>query len=392
LSLTPASLASASSYRPIDQRGEIDQWIFSELHRTVQTVTERMDALDNFGACKAITDLVDGLSNWYVRRSRDRFWASEKQSADKLDAYWTLYEVLIEVTKLVAPFVPFLSETLWKNLTRCFEDRVNDSVHLCDYPESDSSRIDNRLSASMNLLREIASLGRAARAEAKLKVRLPLSRVEVVLVSDEYQEWLGKHDALVREELNVKAVDYTTDGQQYVQYQVVPNFKRLGPKVGKQIPALKKALLEADGNAILQAMNADGEVSIELPDGNVTLDGEDIEVRLQAREGWSAAQGSGCVVVLSTEVTDELRREGHAKDLIRTIQNARKSIQCDYQDRIKVGVVTESDDVLQAIKEHGELIRGETLTDDLELNAIEAVEGIETDLGTVFVSRIKPAI
>ncbi|TWU47910.1 isoleucine--tRNA ligase [Rubripirellula reticaptiva] len=387
--LSPASLASAPTYRDASQRSEIDRWILSELNQTIRTVTEKMDALDNYNACKAITELVDGLSNWYVRRSRDRFWASDANSQDKADAYWTLYETLLELAKLVAPFVPFLSETLWQNLAAPFGDNARKSVHLCDYPVEMTDRIDEDLSASMTLLREIASLGRAARAEAKLKVRLPLSRVEVVLTSDERIAWLQNHDELVREELNVKEVHYTTEGDQYVQYTVVPNFKRLGPKVGKQIPAVKAALSKADGNEFLHQLSTAGFVSLELPGGEVRLDSDDIEVRLQARDGWAAAQGNQCVVVLNTEVTDELRREGVAKDLIRTIQSQRKEIACEYTDRIEVGIVTDEADVTAAVEEHGKLIAGETLADKLSIGEIEGVTPVDTESGKVYVRVVK---
>src|SRR6056297_3654192 len=231
--LKPESLAGAAGYRRASRRSEIDRWILSELNQTIRVVTNRMDVLDNYNACEAITKLVDGLSNWYVRRSRDRFWASETDSSDKTDAYWTLYETLLEVTKLIAPFVPFLAETLWQSLTEPFRaagsgdsatgTAVAESVHLCDYPVAADERIDTDLTASMSLLREIASMGRSARADAKLKVRLPLSRVEVVLASDEQVGWLRSHDELIREELNVKQVDYTTEGDRYVKYVIAPN-------------------------------------------------------------------------------------------------------------------------------------------------------------------------
>jgi isoleucyl-tRNA synthetase len=386
--LSSESLASAPTYRDPGQRSEIDRWILSELNRVVETVIDRMDALDNYNACQAINSLVDGLSNWYVRRSRDRFWASDTSSQDKQDAYWTLYETVLTVSKLIAPFVPFLSEVLWRRLSEPFAGSVLKSVHLCDYPNPEHRIIDGELSDSMRLLREIASLGRAARAEAKLKVRLPLSRVEVVLTDDSRIDWLKDHDELVREELNVKSVEYTTEGDQYVQYIVVPNFKRLGPKVGKQVPAVKQALQEADGNALLQSLNADGHVTLELPDGPLRLDGEDIEVRLQAREGWAAAQGPNCVVVLNTEVTDELRREGIAKDLIRTVQNQRKTIDCEYTDRIQVGVVTDDQEVLDAIEAHRKMICDETLTQQLLLKALGGGEPVETEYGQVFVDKV----
>lgn len=385
--LSSASLASAPTYRDASERSEIDRWILSELNRTIKTVTERMDALDNYNACQAITSLVDGLSNWYVRRSRDRFWASDTDSQDKHDAYWTLYETLLEVTKLVAPFVPFLAETFWQRLSEPFSGTALRSVHLCDYPTVNEARIDDDLSESMKLLREIASLGRAARAETKLKVRLPLSRVEVVLADDQRIAWLENHDELVREELNVKSVEYTTDGDQYVQYTVVPNFKRLGPKVGKQVPAVKKALQDADGNSLLHALEQEGFVTIELPDGPLKLDNEDIEVRLQAREGWSAAQGPSCVVVLNTEVTDELRREGIVNDLIRTVQNQRKAIGCEYTDRIEISVATKDDNVVQALNEHREKLATETLANNVGEQPLGGAEPIDSEYGQVFVRK-----
>ncbi len=385
--LTPASLASSPTYRPASQRSEIDRWILSELNQTIETVTTRMDALDNYNACQAITSLVDALSNWYVRRCRDRFWASETDLPDKHDAYWTLYETLVQLSQLVAPFVPFLSETLWRQLTAPFGDKVLRSVHWCDFPSVIDDRIDRELTASMRLLREIASLGRAARAEAKLKVRLPLSRVEVVLASGERIAWLQNHDELVREELNVKEVAYTTDGADYVQYTIVPNFKRLGPRVGKQIQTLKAELAKADGNQLLAELKSHGYVTVALGGEALRLDNEDIEVRLEAKSGWAAAQGSGCVVVLNTEVTDELRVEGAAKDLVRQIQSRRKEIACEYTDRISVAVETDDAEIIAAIKAHGELIQSETLAVSLGTEALSGCEATETDFGKLYVRK-----
>ena len=385
---SPASLASAPKYRPAGERSELDRWVLSELNQTIEVVVQRMDALDNYNACQAITSLLDGLSNWFVRRSRARFWSSDKASQDKHDAFWTLYECMLELTKMIAPFTPFIAETLWKKLTEPFGSSVLKSVHLCDYPSPNADCIDQDLAESMKLLREIASLGRAARAAEKLKVRLPLSKVEVVLSDDSQIAWLQSHVELIREELNVKAVDYTTDGGDYVQYTIVPNFKRLGPKVGKQVPDVKKALAAADGNELLVQLQSTGKVSIELPSGALELDNEDIEIRLQAREGWAAAQGAGCVVVLNTEVTDELRREGIAKDVIRSIQSQRKELDCEYTQRIEIGIVTEDAEVTKAIQEHQSFIANETLADNLVLGTIEGVDPVETDFGSLNVKKI----
>lgn len=385
--LSAGSFAACDGYRPVQQRSEIDRWIISELHQTIAKVTERMDALDNYTSAAAITSLVDGLSNWFVRRSRDRFWSSDKQDPDKLDAFWTLYEVLIEVSKLIAPFTPFLAETLWKKLSEPFANAALESVHLCDYPVPDEAAIDASLGESMRLLREIASLGRAARAEANLKVRQPLSRVEVVLATASQIEWLKSHDALVRDELNVKQVAYTTNGQQYVQYQIVPNFKRLGPKVGKGMPLVKQALGEADGGVLLAMLQREGAVTIEVDGDPLVLTSEDIEIRLSAREGWAAAQGGGCVVVLATELTEELIGEGIAKDLIRSIQNLRKEMRCDYVDRILVGIVTDSQQVKSAIAANHAMIAGETLAIEVRDTQLEGGSKYDGDDYTVTVSR-----
>jgi isoleucyl-tRNA synthetase len=388
--LSADDLTAAATHRPPARRSEIDRWILSELAATTRQVIERMDAYDNYAACQAISRLVDGLSNWYVRRSRDRFWASDKRDRDKLDAYWTLYEVLLETTKLVAPFVPFLAETLWQQLTAPFapqrrqpqqERGLPDSVHLCDYPQPHDERIDADLSAAMRTLREIASLGRAARATAKLKVRQPLQRVEVVLRDDRYADWLRQHNALVCDELNVKQVEYTTDGRDYVEYVVVPNFKRLGPRVGRKMPAVKQTLLSADGGELLAEMQEHGKIRIEVDGEQLELDSEDVEVRLSAREGWTAAQGRDCVVVLSTEVTEELRREGIAKDAIRMIQNRRKDLACQFTDRIEIGLVAEDADVRAAVEAHRSWIASETLADAVDFAPLPETEAVSVKMG-----------
>jgi isoleucyl-tRNA synthetase len=268
---------------------------------------------------------------------------ADKRAVEKLDAYWTLYECLVTTTKLVAPFVPFLAETIWRNLagviraqgiastkhsvlstksdnTSATSPRSHssllpaESVHLCDYPTGDAAVLDKALSARMNLVREIASLGRNARNAANLKVRQPLAKVEVVLADTAHQEWLEEHAELIADELNVKAVKFTMRGEEYISYSVVPNFKRLGPRLGKNMPAAKKLLGEVDAGTLLAKLKSTGKAQLRLPDGTaIELDNEDIEIRLAAKEGWAAAQGKGCVVVLATELTPELVKEGGFK-------------------------------------------------------------------------------
>ena len=379
--LTAAELAAAKTYRPIADRSELDRWILSELHRTVAAVVEHMDAYDNFAACGAITQFVDALSNWYVRRSRDRFWSEDKTSPDKLDAYWTLYECLLTTSKLVAPFVPYLAEGMWQNLAAAeFGERVAESVHLVDFPAADSTVVDAQLSERMSLVREIVSLGRAARMGAKLKVRQPLAKVEVILADRTHQAWLQDHAALIAEELNVKQVEYTEKADQYITYTVLPDLKRLGPRLGKQLPELKKALATADAAELLARLEKEHSVTLELPSGPVLLDGQDLQVRLQAKEGWAAAQGAACVVVLATEIDDALVAEGLARELVHTVQSARKDLNLEYTDRIEIGLVTDDKSLSDAANRFRDYLQGETLTARLVFEALPGVEPIELNL------------
>ena len=230
--LNYSDFVAARGFRSCDERSELDRWVLSELNRTVVHVTESMDSYNNYEACQRLSAFVEGLSNWFVRRSRDRFWASDKDAPDKLDAYWTLYECLVTTSKLMAPFVPFLAEYLWRNLTIMFGSAAIDSVHLCDYPEPNLAHVNAALSEEMNLVREIASLGRSARMNHKLKVRQPLSQVEVILADGAHRDFLEAHTELIATELNVKEVAFTTDAKQYISYQMQPNFKLLGPLLG----------------------------------------------------------------------------------------------------------------------------------------------------------------
>jgi isoleucyl-tRNA synthetase len=393
-SLNARTFSQAKSYRPVAERSELDRWILSELHRTTAAVVERMDAYDNFAACGHITEFVDALSNWYVRRSRDRFWAADKRGVEKLDAYWTLYECLVTTAQLVAPFVPFLAETLWQNLAGVLEQGagspdkgikaqgVKESVHLCDYPIGDAKFVDAPLSARMNLVREISSLGRNARMAASLKVRQPLAKVEVVLADTTHQKWLESHADLIAEELNVKEVAFTTHGEEYITYSVVPNFKRLGPRLGKNMPAAKKLLGEIDAAKLLAELKSKGKSALHFADGSsIDLDNEDIEVRLQAKAGWAAAQGKGSVVVLATELTPELIAEGNARDVVRLIQDQRKDTGCEYTDRIRVGLVTDSTALKAAIKQHHDFIAKETLAAEIVDRALDKVTPVEAKLG-----------
>jgi isoleucyl-tRNA synthetase len=393
--LDASVLARAPSFRPVNERGELDRWILSELSRTCAAVVERMDAYDNFGACQKITEFVDALSNWYVRRSRDRFWAADKRGVEKLDAYWTLYEALITATKLVAPFVPFMAETMWRNLA--VEElgepsssesgrqhpalSPHESVHLCEFPAGDASVVDVALSERMNLVRLIASLGRNARNAATLKVRQPLSKVRVILADTKHQKWLEQHAAVIEEELNVRKLEFSNDPALYVEHEVVPNFKLLGPKLGKLLPKVKQWLGQQTGAALLENIRDNGQIDLTLDGQAIALTREEVEVRIKPRPGWTSANDQGVVVVLSTELTPELIAEGLARDAVRAIQDRRKEIGCEYTDRIEIGVVTDSAELRAAIEQFAEYITKETLAMKLVFEPLPGVEPVEVKLG-----------
>ncbi|QDT72998.1 isoleucine--tRNA ligase [Lacipirellula limnantheis] len=376
----------AAPKRLLAQRSELDRWILSELNRTAAIVVERMDAYDNFAACGAITEFVDALSNWYVRRSRDRFWAADKQSAEKLDAYWTLYECLTTTAQLIAPFTPFLAESLWQNLVAKplsggKAGGAPESVHLCDYPTGDASAIDEQLSARMNLVRHISSLGRQARTSASLKVRQPLARVEVILADNTHQKWLEEHAAVIAEELNVKLVEFSDEPDKYVEHEVLPNFKLLGKKLGKLMPKIKPALASQSGAELLANLRDNGKVDLVIDGEAVQLLPEELEIRFKAKPGWTAANDKGVVVVLATEVTPELLAEGLARDLVRVIQDRRKETGCEFTDRIEVGVVTDSPELRAAVEMFSEYIAAETLAVRVTPAPIQGVEPVKVTIG-----------
>ncbi|MEP0847180.1 MAG: isoleucine--tRNA ligase [Phycisphaerae bacterium] len=395
-----------AGWRPPAQRGELDRWILSELHRTIRAVRESMDRFENYPAAQRLSDFVEALSNWYVRRSRERFWravnAAGNGNQDKWDAYHTLYECLLTLSMLIAPFTPFFAETMYQNLTgiRNQGSEIGErqtsqpavagstlldppspspiSVHLCDYPVADPALIDEELAAEMDVVREIVSLGRAARTDAKLKVRQPLARVEIILARREHEHWLQSHAALIAEELNVKRVDFTAEADHYVTYQVKPNFKAIGPKFGKLAPKIAAVLGKLPDAASARRTLADtGALSLDVDGQPVTLSPDEVEIRLEPREGWSAAQGRVGVVVVSTAISPELREEALIRELIHHVQAARKEQDLAYESRIAVSLAAEPV-FAEVVRKFESLLRTECLADTIEY--APAPPGDATDL------------
>jgi isoleucyl-tRNA synthetase len=353
---------------PANERPDMDRWILAELDATVREVRQALDAYKSHVAARRLEAFVDALSNWYVRRSRDRFWASG-ESADKAAAFATLYEVLVDLTRLAAPFVPFLTETLHQNLG----GDGADSVHLLPYPEPDDARQDGELRQAMGAARTVVSLGQRVRAENRIKVRQPLSRAIVAVANDEDRARVARFAQAIEQELNVHSLEFTERPADLVELQLVPNFRALGPKLGKRMPKVKQALAQADGAALHAELEANGSIALAVDGETVTLGAEDVEVRLAAREGFAAAAEGGRVVVLDTRITDELRLEMIAREVINRIQRARKALDLPFEARIELEHSARAGAVAEAFARHGETIAAETLT--RAVRAVEALEG-----------------
>jgi len=257
-----------------------------------------------------------------------------------------------------------------------------ESVHLADYPKADEHLIDEKMLSEIKLMREIVSLGRAARSNGQLKVRQPLAGMQVMFASDEVAQIFWNSDVIdnvrvIQDELNIKGMKVLADKQEfeeYVSFTLLPDFKKLGPRLGKKLPTVKEYLAQADGAAMLAELDKNKKVVLKLSNGEVELTNAEIQIRLTAKEGWTASQGQSCVVVLSTELTEELLSEGRAREVVRLIQDRRKEMKLNYTDRILVGIQTSSRMMGQALHGHIEYIKKETLAVDLKKGQLPNVE------------------
>jgi isoleucyl-tRNA synthetase len=325
-----------SQESPLDGRPLIDRWLVGELNTLIQDVTNGLEAYDATGTCRAIQQFVDDLSNWYVRRSRRRFWKSESD-ADKLAAYHTLHEALLTVTKLLAPFTPFVAEELYQNLVRSVDASAPESVHLCAWPVADEQAIDAGVSLDMAAARRVVEMGRAARNAAAVKTRQPLAEVVVALPEAEARSVERLRD-VVLDELNAKDLRLVGGEDELVAYVVKPNLKVLGPKLGKRLGPLQAALKTADAAALVAAVRAGGPAVVVLPDGEVSLAEDELLIETGSPEGYQVESDSGRVVALKTDVDDALREEGLARELIHAVQLARKAADLRIEDTISLSL------------------------------------------------------
>ncbi len=344
---------------PVAERPEIDRWALALLHETIVTVTKALDNYDAKGAGEAIESFVDQLSNWYVRRNRRRFWKSTDPT-DKQAAYLTLYECLKGAHELMAPFVPFLAENVYQNLVRSVDPDALPSVHMGNWPEARPDWQNAELLRDIGVVQKVVGLGRAARSKSGVRTRQPISRVLVRAPSDAAAKALESHKDQILEELNVKDIEFIARDAGLVSYTIKPNLPKLGKQYGKLLPKIRQALAAADGAEIAGAAARGEAFEIEVEGQAIPLEGDDVLIESHSAEGYSCEADSGYLAALDTTLNDELIAEGLAREVVRSVQDARKQAGLEVSDRITLGV-SGSAAVEEALRIHRDYLMNETL-------------------------------
>jgi isoleucyl-tRNA synthetase len=339
----------------------LDRWILGRLNQVVNTTTEALSNSDTLSATIAVESFLDDLTNWYVRRSRRRFWKSE-HDADKNTAYATLYHILVKLAKLLAPFVPFVTDAIYQNLVRSAYPQAYESVHHCTWPDFDQSVVDEDLIDQMALARQLASVGLSARNSAGIKVRQPLAKAMAYVGGK--RTLGGEYIDIVMDELNVKGFDFVEDASKLVTYQVLPNNKKLGPRFGARFPDVRAALEAANMEEVVGKVQAKLSVDLELNGETITLEPDELVVQTKPVVGLITAEDKLITVALDAEITSELRIEGLAREIVRRVQAMRKNAEFNIEDRITTyyDVETEMSEVFQS---WGDYIKAETLSIEL---------------------------
>ena len=340
-----------------DKLSQMDKWILSKLNTLIKDVDAGMTEYKVTESARAIQDFTDELSNWYVRRCRERFWGSGMEQ-DKINAYMTLYTCLVTLAKVSAPFVPFITEQIYQNLVRNFDKTAPESIHLCDFPIADEKMIDKELEESMEKVLEIVTLGRACRNISNMKNRQVLSKVYVGMKGtlDE------KYYYIIKEELNVKEIEFKNDVSEFVSYNVKPNLKTVGPKYGSILPTINQMLRGGDGTAFVKELNETGKVVLEIGDAKIELVEEDLLIETTKSEKYISIAQDDVTVVLDIELTPELIEEGYVRELISKIQNLRKESGFEVQNHIEI-YYSDNKKIGEIIEKNKEQIADETLAD-----------------------------
>jgi len=353
---------------------DLDRWALSRLQATIATVRERMDDYDCTAAGRAIAEFVEELSNWYVRLSRRRFWDGDRA------AFATLRHCLLETTAMLAPFVPFLADEIHRNLGG---PDAAPSVHLRDYPDADAALADPELEQGMEAVRLTVELGRAARAQAKAKVRQPLRRA-VIVANDAERAAIEARAALVTSELNVKELDFVTDESELVSYSAKPNYRALGPRFGKNMPQVAAAVEALDAAHVAAVLAEGGEIGIAIDGTDHSLGPDDLTLALQPLEGYEVEAEAGHAVALQLELDDELRREGLAREIVHAVQNARKAAGLEITDRIDLALAGDPD-LIAAAQAHEAYLASEVLATSVSYDgsngAAAKIDGRDLSIG-----------
>lgn len=361
-------------------RAELDCWILSKFNRLKQEVEQDLAVFEVTKVVRNIQDFVnEDLSNWYIRRSRRRFWETGLTD-DKKSVYNTTYEILVELSQMIAPFAPYLSEEMYRNLTG------NLSVHLSTYPVCDETMLDTALEEKMDLVKNLVTLGRASREKVKIKVRQPIQKV---LVDASYEEIMGDLVPLMKEELNVKEVVFSSDLQQYISYRLKPNLPVLGRLLGAKMRFFQKELAQLDAKEVVESLHLGKEVTMNLDGEPFTLSEEHVLITIDSKEGFDVESNEGLFIILDTQLTDELIEEGFVREFISRIQQMRKANDYEMMDHIRI-FYTATETLTKAIKNHAEFIKSETLADELVCEIKEGMkeETLNGEATSLFVERV----
>ena len=346
-----------------DKLPVMDKWLLSKLNSTVAEVDSNLDQYRIPEAAKALQDFVDEMSNWYVRRSRERFWAKGMEQ-DKINAYMTLYTALVTICKAAAPMIPFMTEDIYQNLVRSNDASAPESIHLCDFPVVNKDHIDKKLEEDMEDVLDAVVMGRACRNEAAIKNRQPISRMYIkadFTLSEFYQE-------IIEDELNVKEVVFTDDVRDFTSYTFKPQLRTVGPKYGKQLGGIQKHLAALDGNAAMDELNADGALKFDVDGVAVELTKDDLLIDMAQKEGYVSQEDNKMTVVLDTNLTPELVEEGFVYEIISKIQTMRKESGFEVTDHIRVSI-NGNDKLSEIAQKNKEAISGKVLADELTSGA-----------------------
>ncbi|MBQ2800362.1 MAG: isoleucine--tRNA ligase [Lachnospiraceae bacterium] len=344
-----------------DKLSVMDKWLLSKLNSVVKAVDNNLDTYKIPEAARALAEFVDDMSNWYVRRCRDRFWAKGMEQ-DKINAYMTLYTSLVTICKTAAPMIPFMTEDIYQNLVRSIDKTAPESIHLCDFPTVNESFIDKDLEDNMDAVLKFVVMGRAARNAANIKNRQPIGTMFIKAgkeLSDFYKE-------IIADELNVKTVNFTDDVREFTSYTFKPQLKTVGPKYGKLLGGIKAALSSLDGNAAMDELNEKGALHLDINGEAVELTKEDLLIDMAQMDGYVSEGDNEATVVLDTNLTEELIEEGFVRELISKIQTMRKEAGFEVMDKIAI-YETGSDKVTEILNKFGETIKEEVLAVDLVL-------------------------